>query len=46
MGGARGISRTSVTRHKGTKKSVQEIGRELNVDAIVEGTVMRAGNRE
>jgi TolB-like protein/DNA-binding winged helix-turn-helix (wHTH) protein len=45
MGGARVTSRTSVMRYKGTKKSVQEIGRELNVDAIVEGTVMRAGNR-
>jgi TolB-like protein/tetratricopeptide (TPR) repeat protein len=45
MGGARVTSRTSVMRYKGTKKSVQEIGRELNVDAIVEGTVMRVGNR-
>ena len=28
-----------------TKKSIKEIGRELNVDAVVEGTVTRAGDR-
>jgi len=39
------ISRTSVMRYKGTKKSVREIGRELGVDAIVEGTVIRSGDR-
>jgi TolB-like protein/DNA-binding winged helix-turn-helix (wHTH) protein/Flp pilus assembly protein TadD len=39
------ISRTSIIRYKGTKKPLPEIGRELNVDAVVEGTVMRAGNR-
>jgi TolB-like protein len=38
-------SRTSVMRYKGTKKSVGEIGRELNADAIVEGTVQHSGNR-
>jgi hypothetical protein len=32
-------------QYRGTKKSIQEIGRELNVDAIVEGTVTYAGNR-
>ena len=36
------ISRTSVMRFKGTRKSVQEIGRELNVDAVVEGTVLQS----
>jgi TolB-like protein/DNA-binding winged helix-turn-helix (wHTH) protein len=45
LGGVRVTSRTSVMRYKGTKKSVRDIGRELNVDAIVEGTVMRAGSR-
>ena len=42
---ARMASRTSVMRYKGTKKSVGEIGRELGVDAIVEGTVTRSGDR-
>ncbi|MBI1740101.1 MAG: winged helix-turn-helix domain-containing protein [Acidobacteriales bacterium] len=42
---ARITSRTSVMRYKGTKKSVGEIGRELGVDAIVEGTIQHAGNR-
>jgi TolB-like protein/DNA-binding winged helix-turn-helix (wHTH) protein len=41
---ARMTSRTSVMRYKGTKKSVREIGRELGVDAIVEGTVTRSGS--
>jgi TolB-like protein len=39
------ISRTSVMRYKGTKKPLNEIARELNVDAVVEGTVARSGNR-
>jgi TolB-like protein/DNA-binding winged helix-turn-helix (wHTH) protein/Tfp pilus assembly protein PilF len=39
------ISRTSVMRYKGTKKSLPEIGRELGVDAVVEGSVQRSGNR-
>jgi TolB-like protein/DNA-binding winged helix-turn-helix (wHTH) protein/Flp pilus assembly protein TadD len=39
------ISRTSVMRYKGTKKTLTEIGRDLGVDAIVEGSVQRAGNR-
>jgi TolB-like protein/DNA-binding winged helix-turn-helix (wHTH) protein/Flp pilus assembly protein TadD len=39
------ISRTSIIQYKGTKKPLPEIGRELNVDAVVEGTVTRAGNR-
>lgn len=39
------ISRTSVMRYKGTKKGLPEIARELNVDAVVEGSVMRSGNR-
>jgi TolB-like protein/DNA-binding winged helix-turn-helix (wHTH) protein len=38
-------SRTSIIRYKATKKSIKEIGRELNVDAVVEGTVTRSGNR-
>ena len=39
------ISRTSVMRFKGTKLSVPEIARTLGVDAIVEGSVIRQGNR-
>jgi TolB-like protein/DNA-binding winged helix-turn-helix (wHTH) protein len=39
------ISRTSVMRYKGTKKPLPEIAKELSVDAIVEGTVLRSGNR-
>ena len=39
------ISRTSVMRFKGTKLSVPEIARTLGVDAVVEGSVIRQGNR-
>jgi tetratricopeptide (TPR) repeat protein len=40
------ISRTSVIRYKGgARKSLSEIARELNVDAIVEGTVVQSGKR-
>lgn len=44
MGSVRVTSRTSIMRYKGTTKSIKEIGRELNVDALVEGTVMRSGD--
>jgi TolB-like protein/Tfp pilus assembly protein PilF len=39
------ISLTSVMQYKGTKKLLPQIARELNVDAVVEGTVRRAGDR-
>lgn len=39
------ISRTSVMRYKGVRKSLPEIGRELGVDGIVEGTVTRSTGR-
>ena len=45
VGALRVISRTSVMHYKGSKKGLPEIARELNVDAIVEGSVMRSGNR-
>ncbi|HEV2177909.1 MAG TPA: winged helix-turn-helix domain-containing protein, partial [Terriglobia bacterium] len=45
IGSLRVISRTSVMQYKGTKKALPEIGRELNVDAIVEGSVVRSGQR-
>ena len=38
------ISRTSATQYKNTKKPLRDIARELNVDALVEGTVTRSGN--
>jgi TolB-like protein/DNA-binding winged helix-turn-helix (wHTH) protein/Tfp pilus assembly protein PilF len=45
LGSLRITSRTSVMRYKGTKRTIEDIGRELNVDAVVEGTVTRAGSR-
>jgi TolB-like protein/DNA-binding winged helix-turn-helix (wHTH) protein len=39
------ISRTSVMQYKGTRKPLPQVARELNVDAIVEGTVMRSGDQ-
>jgi eukaryotic-like serine/threonine-protein kinase len=45
LGALRVIGRTSVMQYKGTKKTVPEIARELNVDAVIEGSVLRAGNR-
>jgi TolB-like protein/DNA-binding winged helix-turn-helix (wHTH) protein/Tfp pilus assembly protein PilF len=39
------ISRTSAMGYKGTHKTLSEIARDLNVDAIVEGTVLRSGDR-
>ena len=38
------ISHTSVMQYKGTKKPLPEIAKELNVDALIEGTVSRSGN--
>ena len=39
------ISRTSVMTYKSVRKSLPEIARELNVDAVVEGSVSRSGER-
>jgi serine/threonine-protein kinase len=39
------ISATSAMTYKGTKKSIPEIARELNIDGIVEGTVSSSGDR-
>ncbi len=39
------ISRTSVMQYKRTQKSLEDIARDLNVDAVVEGSVMRANGR-
>src|SRR5713226_4789482 len=45
IGALRVISRTSVMHYKGTKKTVPEIARELNVDGVIEGSVQRSGER-
>lgn len=39
------ISSTSVMQYKGVLKPLPEIARELNVDAIIEGSIMRSGQR-
>ena len=39
------ISRTTMLRYQGTDKSVPEIARELDVDAVVEGSVLRIGEQ-
>jgi TolB-like protein/tetratricopeptide (TPR) repeat protein/DNA-binding winged helix-turn-helix (wHTH) protein len=43
--GLRVISRTSVMQYKDSRKPLAQIARELNVDAVVEGSVSRAGSR-
>ncbi|MEW5931673.1 MAG: BTAD domain-containing putative transcriptional regulator [Gemmatimonadota bacterium] len=45
LGELRVTSRTSVQRYRGTTRSVREIGRELGVDAVLEGSVRREGDR-
>jgi TolB-like protein/Tfp pilus assembly protein PilF len=45
IGALRVISRTSVMGFKGTTLPLPEIGRKLGVDAIVEGSVQRSGDR-
>jgi TolB-like protein/DNA-binding winged helix-turn-helix (wHTH) protein/tetratricopeptide (TPR) repeat protein len=44
-GKLRVISRTSVLRYRNTHLSLPEIARELNVDAVIEGSVLRSGDR-
>jgi TolB-like protein/DNA-binding winged helix-turn-helix (wHTH) protein len=39
------ISRTSAMTYKGSRKPVQTIARELKVDALIEGSVLRSGRR-
>src|SRR6266481_3295742 len=39
------ISRTSVMAYKHSRKPLPQIARELNVDAVVEGTVLRSGDQ-
>ncbi len=45
VGALRVISRTSVMQYKGTRKPLSDIAPKLNVDAVVEGTILRSGNR-
>ena len=45
IGSLRVISRTSATQFKGSRESLPQIGRDLKVDALVEGTVARAERR-
>jgi TolB-like protein/DNA-binding winged helix-turn-helix (wHTH) protein/Flp pilus assembly protein TadD len=45
VGALRVTSRTTVTLYKHTRKSLPQIAHELNVDGIVEGSVVRSGQR-
>jgi TolB-like protein/DNA-binding winged helix-turn-helix (wHTH) protein len=45
IGSLRVISRTSSMQYKQTSKSLPEIGHELKVDGIVEGSIHRSGDR-
>ena len=39
------VSRTSVMQYKSSRKPLPQIAQELNVDAVVEGTVLRSGEQ-
>jgi TolB-like protein/TolA-binding protein len=39
------VSKTSVMQYKGTRRTLPQIGQELGVDAVVEGSVLRSGDR-
>jgi serine/threonine-protein kinase len=43
--GLRVISRTSVMRYKGVQRAIADIAAELNVEAVIEGSVLRGGDR-
>ena len=45
IAGLRVIARTSAMRYKDSKKPIREISKELNVSAILEGSVRKAGNK-
>jgi len=45
IGGLRVTSRTSTMQFKDAKKSIPQIGKELNVDAVLQGSVAHSGNR-
>lgn len=39
------VSKTSIMQYKGSHKPLPQIGNELGVDAVVEGSVLRSGDR-
>ncbi len=43
--GLRVIAKTSVNRYKGSSKSAKEIGSELQVPYVIEGSIRKAGNK-
>ncbi|MBV9625388.1 MAG: protein kinase [Acidobacteria bacterium] len=45
IGAIRVISRTSAMQYKNAKKPLPQMARELNVDAIMEGSVLRSGSK-
>jgi TolB-like protein/DNA-binding winged helix-turn-helix (wHTH) protein/Tfp pilus assembly protein PilF len=45
VGALRVTSRTTIALYKHTHKTLPEIARELNVDGIVEGSILRSGNQ-
>jgi serine/threonine protein kinase/TolB-like protein/Tfp pilus assembly protein PilF len=45
IGGLRVTSRTSTMQFKDAKKSIPQIGKELNVDAVLQGSVAHSANR-
>ena len=45
IGSLRVISRTSSMHYRENRKPLQDIARELNIDAVVEGSVLRSGDR-
>jgi TolB-like protein/DNA-binding winged helix-turn-helix (wHTH) protein len=45
LGGLQVISHTSAMHFKGTRETLPQIARQLHVDAVIEGAVLRVGNR-
>ena len=45
IGALKVISRTSVMHYRGSKKTIPDIARELRVDAVLQGAVLRSGDR-
>src|SRR5215470_10262007 len=45
LGKVRVISRTSIMQYKGVRRPLRQIGKELGVDAVLEGSVVRSGQR-
>jgi TolB-like protein/Tfp pilus assembly protein PilF len=39
------IARTSVMKYKGSQKTASDVGKELNVGSLIEGSVRKAGNK-